>query len=71
MPETYMGQNLVFKNHNLDYGESEYVSRMKSNNVTGACQGTVPAGNYSLKIMVSQAMPSKTAALARLITANR
>ena len=57
------------KTYNLDYGEAEYASLMKNNNVTSACQGTVSAGNYTLKVVVRQAMASKTSALAKLITA--
>jgi VWFA-related protein len=56
------------KTYNLDYGEAEYASLIKSNNVTSACQGTVPAGNYTLKVVVRQPTASKTAALAKLIT---
>ncbi len=55
------------KTYKLDYGEAEYAKLMKSNNVTSSCQGSVPAGDYSLKIVVRQPQASRTAAMGKIV----
>lgn len=63
------GDSIWFtKTYGLDYGEAERERLKKVDNLTSSCQGTMPPGNYRLKVVVRQSPASRTAALEKLIT---